>query len=151
MRSDLPHILARLLYSRAALVVSILLCSALFFQLVQVVSKSTSTGRDISSLKSEVDKLQSEQKRLEQLRSFLQTDFFAEQEARTKFGLQKEGERALIITDKEAREQNTRPDSQPASPVSGVGKEGSSARSGSDTNGEIKKYHLWWEFFFGIH
>ena len=98
MPGDFIRTFQRALYSRVVLVGSILVCAFLFFQLVQVVSRSTSTGKEIASLRSEVESLQTEQKRLEQLRSFLQTDFFAEQEARTKFGLQKEGEHALILS-----------------------------------------------------
>lgn len=153
MPGDFIHTFQRALYSRVVLVGSILVCAFLFFQLVQVVTRSTSTGKEIASLRSEVESLQTEQKRLEQLRSFLQTDFFAEQEARTKFGLQKEGEHALILSKQnsasrsDSRDDSTEyGDTRSAANRAGQGKDGSLA---SDLNDQEKNYHRWWQFFFG--
>lgn len=150
MSSDFSHTLRRFLTSRVALVGSIVVCAMLFFQLIQVVTRSASTGKDIAALQTQVDSLQSEQKRLEQLRSFLQTDFFAEQEARTKFGLQKDGEHAVIISNKDDRSDSG------STAIGGNNRSGAGAetaespvsqKSGAGT--ALKKnYHRWWQFFF---
>ncbi|MBI4599565.1 septum formation initiator family protein [Candidatus Uhrbacteria bacterium] len=144
MPHDIVYAFRRMLTSRIALVASIVLCAFLFFRLVQVVSRSASTGREIASLKSEVESLQSEQKRLEHLRSFLQTDFFTEQEARTKFGLRKEGERTVIIVNgnESARNELGGPEPQTASHEARANGQGSSQV-------KQKNYRLWWQYFFG--
>lgn len=144
MRRGLVEQFRRVLTSRIAFGFSILLCTFIFFQLIEVVTRSTSTGKDIASLQAQVDTLQTEQKRLEQLRSFLQTDFFAEQEARSKFGLVKQGERALIL--KDSSEQDKNPQG-----VQEGGQQGGSSHSSSPPvrAPDEKNYHLWWRFFFG--
>ncbi len=153
MPGDFIRTFQRALYSRVVLVGSILVCAFLFFQLVQVVSRSTSTGKEIASLRSEVESLQTEQKRLEQLRSFLQTDFFAEQEARTKFGLQKEGEHALILSKQNSEPRidphddgSARGDTRSTAEQATRGRDGVLARPPEE---QEKNYHRWWQFFFG--
>ncbi len=151
MSTDVSLTLRRFLTSRVALVASIVVCAVLFFQLVQVVTRSASTGRDIASLTSQVESLKAEQKRLEQLRSFLQTDFFAEQEARTKFGLQKEGEHALIISRPDDSSRSGSNDTQPSKSDTSTQSSEGALRSRSVVQAilEQKNYHQWWQFFFG--
>ena len=118
---------------------SIILCAALFFQLVRVVTKSASTDREIALLQEESTRLSAEYQRLEQLRTLFDTDFFAEREARTKLGYKKPGEQAVIVIEPE-----------PADAVQGEKKQKFSAEiARSEESIQDTNPVRWWLFFFG--
>lgn len=145
---ELPIILKRILYSRVMLVFSIIIFIVVFFQLIQVVSRGSQTDKEISGLQKQVDELNTEQKRLEQIKSFLQTDFFAEREARTKFGMQKTGEHAVIITGEDA---GSPIPNDPTGSVSDTRKAATLQNQASNTLPvEETNIHLWFRYFFGL-
>ena len=116
--------------------VLVLAVVGLIYQATRVVYRSYDTNRDIAKLKAEVDSLQAQQKKLEGFKAFIQTDFFAEKEARLKLGMQKEGEHVVVLPPY----QNSIPstdDAKSASPT-----ESSTAQE------ERSNPMLWWEYFF---
>lgn len=120
------------------LIVSAVFCALIFFQLIKVVQKSAETEREVTRLRDERTQLEASKKQLVELRSFLQTDYFAESEARTKFGYKKEGETAVIITE---------PPSE-ANAVSDLTRPGESdPRYGQPAEGR-STMRLWWDYFF---
>ncbi len=125
------------LRSRVALLASVLLAAFLFFQLIVIVKKSSETDHDIEALREERTRLKDEQERLSRLHTFLDTDYFAEAEARTKLGYQKKGEVAVIITDDNQEEQVVLQDSQGA------------ASQSMPVSGNTPHVRLWWQYFFG--
>lgn len=139
MRQRQLPTLTRFLYSRAMLVISVALCAGLFFQLVKVVTRSTTTDQDIALLEEENARLADDYQRLERLTTVLESDYFAEREARTKLGYKKTGEQAVIIVAQgspdtstiESKKNTLRP----------------SAESQSDAVSE-QNAQRWWRFFF---
>ncbi len=144
---ELPIVLRRILYSRMMLVASIIIFIVVFFQLIQVVTRGSDTDKEVSGLQKQVDDLTAEQKRLEQMKSFLQTDFFAEREARTKFGMQKSGEHTVIIT---RTDQNVPTGSDSIDSKASESKKAAAPRDQiSSTIKDETNNHLWFRYFFG--
>lgn len=132
----------RFLSTRWTLGISIALCAFIFFQLIQVVQKSASTDKEIKLLQKESDQLGREQKDLEKMRSFLQTDYFAESEARTKFGYAKKGEATVIISDS-AEESSANTGKQTRTQQA--------QNSDTDYSASSGRMRAWWQYFFGPH
>lgn len=128
------------LSNRWALGASILLCAFIFFQTIKVVSKGASTDSEIATLKDARENMLEEQKKLEQIQKFLQTNYFAESEARTKFGYKKSGETAVIIS-------NNSETSAQFENASGTGEGNTSIGYQNKTQGRYAV--LWWNYFFG--
>lgn len=138
MRHTQETSIHRFLYSRVMLIVSVAFCVFIFFQLIKVVQKSAETEREVSRLRDERTQLEINKKQLSELRSFLQTDYFAESEARTKFGYKKEGETAIIVTEPPSASDAA---SDPTSPVAPT------ARYDQPIE-ERSTIRLWWDYFF---
>lgn len=143
--------LTQFLRSRILFFCGIVLCIFIALNFAKVFSKSYSTRQDIKKLKAEIGKLEKNQQRLHEFYSLLSSDFFAEKEARLKFGLQKQGEHAVVIQEnssavERSESQNDSGDavkSSSLSLVSGVGA----------TRSNKEKQHnpqVWWDYFFGI-
>lgn len=128
---NLKKLFSSKLFILAVLVLAVLLGLALgrsFLRRYQV-------NQEIETLKAEIAKLETSNRDLGDLISYLQTDFYAEQEARLKLGLQKPGEKVAII------------------PSDGTGLKPELAISGE---GEYNKKELsnprkWWLHFFGAN
>ncbi len=146
----IPPSIQRLLYSRIMLVVSGIICVSLFFQLVRVVTRTSQTDKEIKSLEKEVASLEADQQHLQQLRSFLQTDYFAEREARTKFGLQKAGEKTVIITEGGVNDDSLGAEGSPYQKTEDD-ESSSEKKQAIQENGvgAEKPYRLWSRYFFG--
>ena len=56
-------------------------------------------NREIKALEEEIARLENSNQELGELIEYLNTDFFAEQEARLKLGMSKEGEKVIIVPD----------------------------------------------------
>ena len=97
--------------------------------------KRYQVNREVETLKAEIAKLETGNRDLSDLISYLQTDFFAEQEARLKLGLQKPGEKVAIIPSAET----------------GVGPE-LAISSGEEYNEKtLSNPRKWWRYFFGAN
>ena len=69
----------------------------LLWKFIVVSIQMINSQSHISSLKTELEGLQQKQNRLHEMEQFFKSDFFAEREARLKYGLQKKDEKAVII------------------------------------------------------
>lgn len=141
-----PKSIRRLLAQRGALTVSVALCAFLFFQLVGVVRKSADTDATIDLLRAEHVRLSEEKKKREHIRALLETDYFAEREARTKLGYKKNGERAVIITEEESALL------APSDTTHNAGTAAPSSRAVARGNAAVAPENYaerWWRFFFG--
>lgn len=58
----------------------------------------------IAALKSDLEQLQEHQKELQGLEHFFQSDYFAEREARLRYGMQKKGEKTVILKQSEPQQ-----------------------------------------------
>lgn len=107
------------------------------YQLGIVAVKAISTDQDISALQKQVDDLEKSQQHLQEFNAFLNSDFFVEKEARIKLGMQKAGERVVVLP-KSERSQGAPAESRGEGPFS------------KKTAHEVQANpQLWWEYFFG--
>ncbi|MEK7619216.1 MAG: septum formation initiator family protein [Patescibacteria group bacterium] len=123
----------RLLISKFIILLAIPVLVLLLFKLGEVLVMSYETNKDIRSLEKTIGDLEKSQRELREFTSFLQSDFFAEKEARLKLGLQKEGEIAVAL-------------SSPAQ----MRKSSGSQEDIADRRDAAQKSNsiLWWEYFF---
>lgn len=128
--------LRSLLFSKLLLLITIPVLVLVLFKLGEVLMKSYETNRDISALKKTISDLEGSHRQLKEFNAFLESDFFAEKEARLKLGLQKEGEIAVVLP-------------QPPSPKGGVQNSVGVAQTESSLRVEQKNNpRLWWDYFF---
>lgn len=78
------------------------------YQTIQVILKRHQTEEDIQTFEKQVAELQKTQGSLQELNQFLETDFFAEKEARLKLGMQRPGEEVIILKGNDEREEEQR-------------------------------------------
>jgi len=83
--------------------------------------------REIKKLEEKINFLESDNKELESLIQYLQTEEFIEQEARAKLSLKKPGERVVAVPDN----LEVKLDDQ-----------------SSQLEDEIPNWRLWWQYFF---
>lgn len=132
-------ILTRILTSRVALVAGCFLLVGIIVSAARIGYTNFSTNRDISVLKKELEDLEANHQRLEQLQSFLSTDFFAEKEARVKLGMQKEGEQVVVIQNTGVQSEGTQHESPQKQ-----------ALSHTPEHERAKNPTAWWTYFFGV-
>lgn len=114
----------------------ILLCIALgilVWKFVAVSIQLFESQSKISNMKEELEELQNRQNMLKNMESFFQSDFFAEREARLKYGLQKQGEHAVIIKNKNFETM----------------REGLSEKEDGQVQEKQSTPYAWKKFFFG--
>lgn len=143
--------LAQFLRSRIVFFVGIALCIFIALNFVKVFSKSYSTRQDIKRLKDEIGKLEKNQQRLDEFYSLLSSDFFAEKEARLKFGLQRQGEHAIVIQENGASIE--RSESQKDSSNDSKSQNTllvSDSDVGRKDAGKQNNPKIWWDYFFSI-
>lgn len=128
--------LRSLLFSKLLLLITIPVLIMVLFKLGEVLVKSYETNRDIGALKKTINDLEGSHRQLKEFNAFLESDFFAEKEARLKLGLQKEGEIAVVLP------QPPSPKGQATHSV-GVRQAESSIRLEQKNNPR-----LWWDYFF---
>lgn len=87
-----------ILSAQLTMVILGLLCIVTLFELSQIAYKRYETEREIANYEKDIARLQNEQAELKSLLEFLNTDYFAEREARVKLGLQKPGEQVVIVS-----------------------------------------------------
>ncbi len=130
---------------------------ALFFayQTAQVAIKRHQTEQDIQTFEKQVADLQRTQGSLQELNQFLETDFFAEKEARLKLGMQRPGEEVVVLTGKENIQEPTLPndaqsDSKKISKQDSNGSVSTSQSASSEEKERKEKSNpeKWWDYFF---
>jgi cell division protein FtsB len=114
-----------------------LLCLVILAAIVLPVYKNAlqrhEVNKEISDLHKEIQDLEASNKDLKKMKTYLESDAFAEKEARLDFGLKKEGEQVAIIEDG-------------SNNVSNSGANGGTG----DNSGQNKNSNLWkwWNYFF---
>lgn len=105
----------------------------LSFPLTENISKRNRIEDEVTQLKNEIETLESQNKNLDNLIGYLESDEFVEEQARLNLGLKKPGEKIVVIKD-EGR-------------VAGASdkKEEDRENSLSDKKSNPKK---WWNYFF---
>lgn len=97
--------------------------------------KSRAVDNDIADLQAEMERLNLEKSSFLKSIDAFQSDFFVEEEARTKFNLKKEGERVMII---------------PLEGNSSVANDNQTAELVlNDVVSPWEKAAVWWNYFFG--
>lgn len=88
-------------------------------------------NREIKNLEAEINKLENSNRELSDLIQYLNSDFFMEQEARLKLGLQKPGEKVIVIP------------SQTVDNLADIQKK-------EYNNQELSNPQKWWKYFFKL-
>ncbi len=109
-------------------------------QWIMLIPKSSSTYDEIKDARNEVQELESQQKKLQDLNAFLQSDFFAEKEARTKLGMQKKDEHVVVLDSYALSSSETLEDGKKNLPQN--------SDQLIQMSGE-KNSASWWQYFFG--
>ena len=125
------------------------------YQTAQVAIKRHQTKQDIQTFEKQVADLQHTKGSLQELNQFLETDFFAEKEARLKLGMQRPGEQVVVLTGKETTgDNNTSNNSSGDGKISSVSSSGTSVvkNSTQETTEKPRKEKSnpgkWWDYFF---
>ena len=108
-----------------------------------ITSQTIDNQSKIAHLKAELEQVQSRHEALKKMGDFFTSDFFAEREARLKFGYQKKGEHAIVLQQNPA-----------LTATNGEQKESSElyVEHGAGDQARIAKLPIrfqWWQYFFG--
>ncbi len=124
--------------SRWFFLVGIAVLALLFVAFSKIVYVNYGTHQNIANLEEEIRSLETNQQKLKELSQFLETDYFAEREARIKLGMQKKGEQAVIIegAPPESAEKPVAKNATPQKAISAAVSEGAS------------NTQQWWDYFF---
>lgn len=127
----------------ASLLTLILLLFA--YRAISLAQKSYRTDADISKLNSDLAEVTEKRQQLQSMRDLLASDFFAENEARTKFGLRKAGEMVAVVPSSDTAQakvenENVEDSLQELSQVQ---------QEIRNTQEPIKNNIRWREYFFG--
>ncbi|MDA3815633.1 MAG: septum formation initiator family protein [Patescibacteria group bacterium] len=117
---------------RFLIILGVCLLFFIVFKYSKEAYKQKTVNREIAELQAEIDKLNQDNKNLQGLIEYFQTDDFKEKETKDKLNLVKEGERLVLIKEKEI-------------PVETVEED----REVEVTVNRPNYYH-WWYYFFGI-
>ncbi len=140
MRSREPFTLRSLFLSKYFFIILSISILIVLTQWILLIPKSSSTYDEIKDARNEVQELESQQKKLQELNTFLQSDFFAEKEARTKLGMQKKDEHVVVLdsfitSGSESDEKSEKNSIQNLDPLR--------------QNSNEKNTTSWWQYFFG--
>lgn len=118
--------------------VAILLLAVLLYityRLSDQVYRQNQINTEIINLQSEITRLNQENQDLNELVGYLQTDEFKEKEAKDKLNLIKEGERLVLVKEKELQ-------------LSQMGD--IQERSQAEVVVHHENYYWWWHYFFNL-
>ncbi len=132
------NVFVRLMRSKIVASVIGIFFVAMAYQTVRVVYKMYETDSQINALQSQINESIKKREQLFNLQKLLESDFFAEREARVKFGMKKEGEYAVVLSKTE--KSRTYASSPQDSKKGSVSDESVKALKKNPT--------LWWDFFF---
>lgn len=132
-------ILYRLLRSRIATISLSLFLLGAVYQTIQVVYKTYETETQIHTLQSQMNEGIKKREQLLDLQKIIQSDFFAEREARIKLGMKKENERVVVIPSEAEKYEAT---------ISSKDNSSKQENSFGNKNAQTKNSTLWWNYFF---
>lgn len=146
---------SRLLESRAVLFILAGIALVGLYQFGELFFKRYDTEQEIRKFQGEITKLEDQQNKIEELQKFLGSSFFAEQEARMRLGLQKPGEKAVVIHEDEKSGEaeapkDTSETQQPKAQREGRIQNGVDGQKIANVSTEDKKNNPaeWWDYFF---
>lgn len=91
------NVLRRILRSKIATIVLVILITVSVFHSIRILYITYETESQIAKLRSQIEDHKKQQEKLLNLQKFLQSDFFAEREARIKLGMKKPGEFVAVL------------------------------------------------------
>ena len=146
--------LKKIIESRTVFVILILMVVLLGYALGKIVYSQSQNNTELKKDQQRAEELRSQQSRLQGLLGYLQTDYFAEREARVKLGLQKPGEHLVVVpadgtTGLDPTQDNSigSPRTQSASTQDSlIGKHDAEVVSSRPVM--VSNPKLWWEYFF---
>ena len=98
-RANRSNYFARLLDSKAFLVLGAVVFILICISLIKVWSRHRQIANEVSSLQDQIAKIENNNKELADLLNYFDSNEFVEKEARSKMNLQKPGEKVVIISD----------------------------------------------------
>ncbi len=111
------------------------------WKFIGITSQNIESQSDISSLRTQLEEMQSRQENLKRMENFFKSDFFAEREARMKFGLQKKEERMVILKEEPLSSLNEKNNTE--------FKSNGNDESKKSSPGVTLNRSRWWDYFFG--
>ncbi len=123
----------RFLTSKILLVIELGIIVLFSVALIKEIFRRWEVRQEIQKLEDQISELQNQNTELSGLVAYFQSDYYKEQEARLKLGLQKEGESAISV------------------PVAGnsTGVSGQTATAGDNpANDQLSSPQKWWNYFF---
>lgn len=129
------NVFLRVLSSKPALFLELALLAFFSFNLGKEMLKKNALEKEVLSLQEELSQLDKDKSELSELLNYVQTDAFAELEAREKLNLAKAGENLIVIPSADGGTQAV------------AGQKEENAASGNSAG---KKNNLvrWWQYFF---
>lgn len=104
------------------------------YKLSHQIYRQNKVNKEVDALQTEINQLDQENKDLNELISYLQTDDFKEKEAKDKLNLIKEGEKLILVKEHELQTESTNEE--------------------KEDSAEIIVHHAnyfwWWHYFFSI-
>jgi cell division protein FtsL len=98
IKKENKNFISKILYSQKFLaLVGLVLIVLLSFPLARSISKRYQIDKEINDLDREITEVETKNKDLKQLISYLESDQFVEEKARLNLGLKKEGENVVVI------------------------------------------------------
>ena len=129
----------KILEMRSFLLINLVVLFFLSLSFGRTFLRNASIQREIDALESEKAELESQNIALLSLADQLQTKFYLEKEGRKKYGLQRDGERLVIVTE-------TATSPAPSTTETTEGQEDTTAATTDDAS--QNNLGRWWAFFF---
>lgn len=136
----IPPFVKKLLEMRSFLLINLVVLFFLSLSFGRTFWRNTSIQNEIDALEAEKAELESQNLELLSLADQLQTKFYLEKEGRKKYGLQRDGERLVIVTETLGEESESQ-----ESKESRVEESNESAKSTDTAPDNLDR---WWFFFF---
>jgi len=117
---------------RIAILFGVALLFFIGFKYSEEAYKQKQVNREVAELQAEIDKLNQDNKNLQGLIDYFQTDEFKEKETKDKLNLVKEGEKLVLIKEKDIAVEPVQVDNE------------------TEITVNRPNYYYWWYYFFGI-
>jgi cell division protein FtsB len=131
-RDQKSSILLKNLGFRIAILLGVALLFFIAFKYSEEAYKQKKVNSEVAELQSEIDKLNQDNKNLQGLIDYFQTEEFKEKETKDKLNLVKEGEKLILIKEKDIAVETVPIDNEVEITVN------------------RPNYYYWWYYFFGI-
>lgn len=128
-----PNIFIRIFFNPKVFALGLLaLLVAISIPISKNISKRYTIDQEIKDLEKEIEELEAGNRNLKKMIDYLESDQFAEEQARLKLGLKKPGEEVVVIDEEEHN-----------GPASNGGEV-----TGGEENDDFSNPVLWWRYFF---